>query len=77
MITPELVEKLRRLNEVAKRRGQSLAQMATAWILRREEVTSVIIGPRTVEQMQDSLCAIKSAPFCEEELKEIDKILAK
>lgn len=77
MITPELVEKLRRLNEVARRRGQSLAQMATAWVLRREEVTSVIIGPRTVEQMQDSLCAIKSAPFCEEELKEIDNILAK
>lgn len=77
MITPELVEKLRRLNEVAQLRGQSLAQMATAWVLRREEVTSVIIGPRTVEQMQDSLCAIKSAPFCEEELKEIDNILAK
>lgn len=74
-ITPELVAKLQRLDAIAKRRGQTLAQMATAWVLRRAEVTSVIIGPRTVAQMQDSLQAIKSAPFADEELAEIDKIL--
>ena len=77
MITPELVDKLRALNSVAEGRGQTLAQMATAWVLRRSEVTSVIIGPRTVEQMKDSLCALKSAPFSDDEIGVINEILAR
>ena len=75
MLTPELLAKLQKLNDLAEQRGQTLAQMATAWILSRPEVTSVIIGPRTVEQMADSLQAIKSAPFSAEELTRINEIL--
>ncbi|MDO4511213.1 MAG: aldo/keto reductase [Bacteroidales bacterium] len=75
LITPELVEKLRRLNDLASQRGESLAQMATAWVLRRPEVTSVIIGPRTVAQMADSLKALTSAPFTQEEQALINQIL--
>ncbi len=75
MLTPELLEKLRALNEVAEQRGQSLAEMATSWLLARPEVTSVIIGPRTVEQLADSLKAIKAAPFDAEELEKINAIL--
>lgn len=75
LITPELVEKVRKLNDLAAQRGESLAQMATAWVLRRPEVTSVIIGPRTVEQMQDSLKAMNSAPFTDEEQRIINEIL--
>ena len=77
MITPELVDKLRALNSVAEQRGESLAQMATAWGLRRPEVTSVIIGPRTVEQMKDSLCALNAAPFSDDEICLINEILAR
>ncbi len=77
MITPELVDKLRALNSVAEQRGESLAQMATAWVLRRPEVTSVIIGPRTVEQMKDSLCALNAAPFSDDEICLINEILAR
>ena len=70
-----MLAKLQKLNDLAEQRGQTLAQMATAWILSRPEVTSVIIGPRTVEQMADSLQAIKSAPFSAEELTRINEIL--
>ena len=76
MITPELVDKLRALNSVAEQRGESLAQMATAWVLRRPEVTSVIIGPRTMEQLEDSLGAVKNCTFTADELATIDQILA-
>ncbi|MGM9804365.1 MAG: aldo/keto reductase [Muribaculaceae bacterium] len=76
-ITPEVLQQLQALNSVAERRGQTLAQMATAWLLRRTDVTSVIIGPRTVEQMKDTLCALRSSAFSPQEISEIDKILAK
>lgn len=73
-ITPEILEKVAKLNELAKQRGQSLAQMATAWILSHEPVTSVIIGPRTVVQLDDSLrCG--NTYFTEEEKSMIDEIL--
>lgn len=73
-VTPEILEKVEKLNNLAKQRGQSLAQMATAWILAHEPVTSVIIGPRTVAQLEDSLrCG--NIYFTEEEKVMIDDIL--
>ena len=60
---------------MAARRGQTLAQMAVSWILSRQIVTSVIIGPRTIEQMVDGLDAMKNEHFSAEDLIEIDRIL--
>ncbi len=75
-VTPEAVEKARKLNEIAKRRGQSLAQMALAWVLRRDTVTSVIIGARTPEQIKENCGALENLMFTQEELGEIDAVLA-
>ena len=73
-LTEEKLEKIRALNELAKTRGESLAQMALAWVLRREEVTSVLVGASKPSQILDNLGAMNSAPFTEEELALIDKI---
>lgn len=73
-VTPEILEKVSRLNEIALQRGQSLAQMAVAWILSHQPVTSVIIGPRTVEQLKDSL-GCGNTHFTDEEIRLIDTIL--
>ena len=73
-LTEEKLEKIRALNELAKTRGESLAQMALAWVLRREEVTSVLVGASKPSQILDNLGAMNSAPFTEEELARIDKI---
>jgi L-glyceraldehyde 3-phosphate reductase len=67
-------EKVARLNEIAKARGQTLAQMALAWLLRDERITSVLIGASRVEQIAENVKAVDSAPFSEEELKRIDQI---
>ncbi len=75
-LTPQRLEQLRRLNEVARRRGQSLAQMAIAWILRLPAVTSVLIGVSKVAQIEENVKALENLSFSEEELKEIDAILA-
>ncbi|WP_114954351.1 L-glyceraldehyde 3-phosphate reductase [Sphingosinicella terrae] len=72
LLTPENVERIRVLDAVAKRRGQTLAQMAIAWVLRDSRVTSALVGARTVEQLDDSLEAVNSLHFGEEELSEID-----
>jgi L-glyceraldehyde 3-phosphate reductase len=64
---------VRTLNEIAKGRGQSLAQMAIAWILRDSRVTSALIGARNVEQLDNSLDALKNLNFTADELAEIDK----
>ena len=73
-ITEEKLNQIRALNAIAKDRGESLAQMALAWVLRREEVTSVLVGASKPSQILDNLGAINSAPFTEEELTAIDKI---
>lgn len=73
-VTAEIIASSRRLNEIAQRRGQSLAQMALAWLLKDERVTSVIIGTRNVAQMDSSLVAINNLTFTEEELAEIDQV---
>jgi L-glyceraldehyde 3-phosphate reductase len=61
------------LNEIAKGRGQSLAQMAIAWVLRDKRVTTALIGARNVEQLDNSLDAVKKLEFTDAELKEIDR----
>ena len=67
------LERIRALNAIAERRGQSLAQMAIAWVLRDPRVTSALIGARTVEQLDDSLGALAGLAFSDEELAEIDR----
>ena len=64
---------VRELNEVARSRGQSLAQMAIAWVLRDQRVTSALIGARNVEQLDNSLDAVKKLQFTKDELNLIDR----
>ncbi|WP_417835991.1 L-glyceraldehyde 3-phosphate reductase [Thalassospira tepidiphila] len=73
MLSDENINRVRALNEIAKRRGQSLAQMAIAWVLRRPEVTSALIGARHVQQLDNSLDALNNLEFSADELAEIDK----
>lgn len=74
-VTPEVIGKVRRLNEVAARRGQTLAEMALAWLLKDARVTSVIIGASSVEQLKDNLKALEQPAFAAEELALIENIL--
>jgi len=67
------LERVRALNEIAKERGQSLAQMAIAWVLRDTRITSALIGARNVEQLDDSLDALKKLQFTTAELAEINR----
>lgn len=73
-ITPELVERLNRLNALAAERGQTLAQMALAWNLKDDLVTSVIVGASSVAQLSNSLQAIRNTSFSTEELQLIDNL---
>lgn len=73
-LTEETLNKVRRLNEVARRRGQSLAEMALAWLLKDDLVTSVIVGASSVEQIERNLKAVKNTTFSADELAEIDSI---
>ncbi|NIY77356.1 L-glyceraldehyde 3-phosphate reductase [Thalassospira sp. HF15] len=73
MLSDENLDRVRALNEIAKRRGQTLAQMAIAWVLRRPEVTSALIGARHVQQLDNSLDALNNLEFSADELAEIDK----
>lgn len=74
-VTEELVAKVRKLNEIARDRGQTMAEMAVAWTLRDERVTSVIVGTRNVKQLQDNLGSLNNLRFTSEELALIDNIL--
>lgn len=74
-ITPELISKIEKLNEIAKERNQSLAQMALSWILRKDRVTSVVIGASRVEQLENNIDMIKNMEFSEEELSRIEEVL--
>ena len=67
---------IRALNKVAKQRGQTLAEMAVAWVLRDPRVTSALIGASKVSQVDDNVAALKNLKFSAEELKKIDSILA-
>lgn len=74
-LTPDVLGKIQALNERAGMRGQSLAEMALAWLLKGETVTSVIVGASSVEQLGDSLKALNNVSFEEEELRIIENIL--
>jgi L-glyceraldehyde 3-phosphate reductase len=72
-LTDENLAHVRGLNEIAQRRGQSLAQMAIAWVLRDARVTSALIGASSVAQLEDSVAALGNLEFSGEELAEIDR----
>jgi len=74
-ITAGKLEKIRKLNDMAVSRGQSLAQMAIAWLLKDKRVTSVLIGASSVEQLDSNLGALKKTDFTREELGKIEEIL--
>jgi L-glyceraldehyde 3-phosphate reductase len=74
-ITDEKLAKVRRLNELAQTRGQTLAQMALAWILRRPQITSVLIGASRTAQVDDAVGALNNLAFSSDELQAIEKIL--
>ena len=78
-LTPEIVKtnlpKTQKLNELAKKRGQSLAQMAIAWVLRQPAVTSALIGASSVKQLEDNLAALTNLKFSQDELDRIETIL--
>ena len=71
-LTDELVSRLRSLNAIAQRRGQSLAQLAIAWVLRDERVTSALIGASSVKQLETSLGALQNLTLDDDELAELD-----
>lgn len=74
-VSPAL-EKVKKLNEIALNRGQTLAQMALVWLLKDERVTSVLIGASSVSQLDDNVAALKNRKFSETELKQIELILS-
>jgi L-glyceraldehyde 3-phosphate reductase len=74
-ITPELIKRISELNEMAKDRGQSLAQMALSWLLKDSRVTSVLIGASSVNQLHDSIGALENIEFSREELDKIENLL--
>jgi L-glyceraldehyde 3-phosphate reductase len=67
--------KVQKLNELAQARGQSLAQMAIAWVLRKPAVTSALIGASSVQQLEDNLATLNNLEFSEAELDQIEEIL--
>jgi len=74
-LTPEKMDKVQRLNAMAQRRGQKLSQMALAWVLRGDRVTSVLIGPSKTSQIDDAVQMLGNRNFSADELAEIDAIL--
>lgn len=76
-LTPRRLGALRDLNELARRRGQTLAQLALAWVLRLPAVTSALIGASRAQQIEENVAALDNLDFSEEELSEIDAILAR
>ena len=74
-ITQEKLGKIRRLNDLAQQRGQKLAQMALAWIMRQPQITSVLVGASRISQIEDAIESLKSSSFAESELNAIDAIL--
>lgn len=73
-ITPELVERLVKLNDIAQQRGQTLAQMALAWCFHSPQVNSVIVGTSSVKQLQDNIAALENTHFSDEELWRIGEL---
>ena len=74
-LTEEMMNKIKTLNAIASKRDQSLAEMALAWIMRNPQITSVIIGASSVEQLKANLKAMENTDFNDTELLTIDKSL--
>jgi len=74
-ITPERLKQVTALNDIAKRRNQSLSQMALSWLLKDKRITTVLIGVSSVEQLDNNLAALNNLDYSEKELKEIETIL--
>lgn len=74
-ITPSILEKVKALNEIAENRDQSLAQMAIAWLLKDERITSVLIGVSNTTQLLDNIATLNNLEFEQKELKKIEAIL--
>jgi L-glyceraldehyde 3-phosphate reductase len=73
MITDQAVEKIRALNDLAQRRGQSLAQLALAWTLRDPRITSTLVGVSSLEQLEANVTALDNLELSDDELAEIDR----
>jgi L-glyceraldehyde 3-phosphate reductase len=74
-ITPEKLARIRKLNDIAISREQTLAEMSIAWLLKDKRVTSVLVGASSVEQLMDNLGALKNTSFSKEELEKIELAL--
>ena len=74
VLTDRMSERIRGLHEIARQRGQTLAEMALAWLLRDKRVTSVIIGASSVAQIEDNLRALEHASFTDDELSRLDAL---
>ena len=74
-VSEVIINKVIQLNRLAEQRGQSLAQLSLAWLLQKKEVTSVIVGTSSVNQLQDNINSLDNIEFSEKELSEIDEIL--
>jgi L-glyceraldehyde 3-phosphate reductase len=72
-LNEEMIARLRALNEIASRRGQSLAQLALAWALRDERLTSLVIGASSVDQLEQNVSALENLSLSADELAEIDR----
>jgi L-glyceraldehyde 3-phosphate reductase len=73
LLSDENLDKIRALNAIASRRGQSLAQMAIAWVLRDPRMTSTVLGASSVAQLENNVAALQNTAFSDDELAEIDK----
>jgi L-glyceraldehyde 3-phosphate reductase len=73
MLAEENLERVRALNEIAERRGQTLAQLAIAWVLRDPRVTSALLGASSVRQLEQNVAALDHLDFDAGELEEIDR----
>lgn len=76
-VTDQVLARVNALNDIARQRGQTLAQMALAWVLRHPEITSALIGASKVGQIEDAVHALDSGPFSDEELRAIEIALAR
>lgn len=75
-LTPQLLDKITKLNEIAAERGQTLAQMALSWVLRKDRVTTVLIGASKVNQIEDNARIVEKLDFNDDELARIESVLA-